>query len=279
MAPFRAQLLAICMVVCLAAPLCARQTAEPEGSPQDLRAFLNSVRELVSRRREAELAAKMQNLPLPDLRAWFLRHFGEDRGATFTERYEKLLPKLADRFIEEFRAETKIPGIAFRVERIPGDENKEGPPEHTLLEGFREPVALWKLTSSVRGTEGSLDLGYFVFVDGHFRLIPTQVFISFSGAPPRIRVDEKEQRMQLVNQARPRYPIAARQERVSGTVVLRVIIATDGTIKELTVLSGHRLLAPAAVEAVRQWRYRPTLLAGRPVEVITTIEVTFSLGP
>lgn len=274
----RTLLIALWLAVGLVAPVLAQQTEESVGSPQDLRAFLNTTWELVSARRDAELAAKMQHLPLPDHRAWFLRHFGEDRGGTITERYEELLPKLADRFIDVFRAETKIREIAFRVERLSGEGNEKESLERMIVEELRVPVALWKLSSSVRGTEGSLTLGYFVFVDGHFRLIPNEAFFSSTGPTPQIRVGEKTQQLQLVSQARPHYPIVARQERVSGTVILRAIIATDGTIKELAVLSGHRLLAPAAVDAVRKWRYRPTLVGGRPAEVITTIEVTFLLG-
>ena len=65
---------------------------------------------------------------------------------------------------------------------------------------------------------------------------------------------------------------------LSGTVRLRAIIATDGSIQHLEVLSGSEILARAAVDAVRQWRYRPTLLSGVPVEIETYITVTFVLG-
>jgi periplasmic protein TonB len=76
----------------------------------------------------------------------------------------------------------------------------------------------------------------------------------------------------------PVYPPLARQARIAGAVMLEGIIARDGTVKNLRVLSGHPLLAGAALEAVRQWRYRPTLLNGEPVEVIAPIAVNFVLG-
>ena len=66
--------------------------------------------------------------------------------------------------------------------------------------------------------------------------------------------------------------------RVSGVVELMGIIATDGRIRELKLLSGNPLLAPAALEAVRQWVYEPTLLNGEPVELIATISVIFRLN-
>ena len=59
---------------------------------------------------------------------------------------------------------------------------------------------------------------------------------------------------------------------------LEAVIGRDGAIANLTVISGHPLLIPAALDAVRKWRYRPTLLNGTPVEVITTVDVNFTLG-
>lgn len=82
----------------------------------------------------------------------------------------------------------------------------------------------------------------------------------------------------LVNQVQPAYPPLARQARISGDVVLHAIIDTDGRVTQLQVVSGHPLLVQAAMEAVRQWRYRPTTLNGDPVQVDTTITVTFQLG-
>jgi protein TonB len=76
----------------------------------------------------------------------------------------------------------------------------------------------------------------------------------------------------------PVYPEDARLGRISGTVRLHVIIGTDGTMKQLEVISGHPMLQKAALDAVRQWRYQQTLLNGEPVEVDTTIDVIFSLN-
>jgi TonB family protein len=76
----------------------------------------------------------------------------------------------------------------------------------------------------------------------------------------------------------PEYPEAAKEARISGTVVLQAVIGRDGRISALKVVSGHQTLQQAALDAVRQWRYRPYLLNGDPVEVMTTINVIFSLG-
>jgi protein TonB len=96
--------------------------------------------------------------------------------------------------------------------------------------------------------------------------------------PERVRVGGQVQSARLVNQARPVYPPLARQARVQGTVRLEAVINKDGVIEELKVISGHPLLVQAALDAVQQWRYQPTLLNGVAVEVITTIDVNFTLG-
>lgn len=105
------------------------------------------------------------------------------------------------------------------------------------------------------------------------------------GAPPppkptasRIRQGGSVQAALLVNKVQPVYPPLARQTRISGTVRLHAIISKTGSVESLEVLSGHPLLVRAAMDAVQQWRYKPTLLNGEPVEVNTTIDVIFSLN-
>jgi protein TonB len=97
-------------------------------------------------------------------------------------------------------------------------------------------------------------------------------------APKRIRVGGQVQAAQLVNKVQPLYPALAKQARIQGTVRLQAVIAKNGSVEELQVLSGHPLLVQAALDAVKQWRYRPTLLNGEPVEVVTTIDVVFTLS-
>ena len=77
----------------------------------------------------------------------------------------------------------------------------------------------------------------------------------------------------ILEQAQPAYPPLARMARIQGKVTLHAIIDKEGRVAELQVISGHPLLVEAALAAVRNWRYRPTLLSGRPVEVETSITV------
>jgi len=96
--------------------------------------------------------------------------------------------------------------------------------------------------------------------------------------PDPVRIGGQVMMAKLVRQVTPVYPPLARQARVTGTVQLQAVIGRDGRIQDLQVVGGHPLLIAAAVEAVRQWVYQPTTLNGTPVEVLTTIDVIFTLS-
>jgi protein TonB len=97
-------------------------------------------------------------------------------------------------------------------------------------------------------------------------------------APTKITVIRRSvmEAASLIHQVKPEYPDIARRARVQGVVVMEAVINKDGAIDSLRVVSGNPLLNQAAVDAVKQWRYRPTLLNGEPVDVVTTITVTFT---
>jgi len=95
-------------------------------------------------------------------------------------------------------------------------------------------------------------------------------------APHRLLVAHLEPAM-LVQRVEPQYPPLARQIHREGQVELRAVIATDGTIQSLQVVSGDPLFVRSATDAVSQWRYRPTVLNGQPVEIETYITVIYTL--
>jgi protein TonB len=95
--------------------------------------------------------------------------------------------------------------------------------------------------------------------------------------PQRVRVSQGVTKGLLIRRIEPSYPPLAKAARVQGEVILKAIIDKDGMIQDLQLVSGHPMLVPSAIDAVRQWRYKPYLLNGQPVEVETTITVIFSL--
>src|SRR5437660_4636907 len=94
----------------------------------------------------------------------------------------------------------------------------------------------------------------------------------------RVRVSQGVSQGLLIKKVQPSYPPLARQARIQGTVTLQAEISKDGTIENLRLISGHPMLAPSAIEAVKQWRYKPYMLNGEPVAVETTVMVNFPLS-
>jgi protein TonB len=96
-------------------------------------------------------------------------------------------------------------------------------------------------------------------------------------AAPPVRISHMSEG-DLIRKTLPVYPPLARMARIQGQVVLQAVISKQGVIENLKVVTGHPMLVPAAIDAVRQWRYRPYVLNNEPVEVETQITVNFSLA-
>jgi TonB family protein len=105
---------------------------------------------------------------------------------------------------------------------------------------------------------------------------PSSTFPSTPGVQ-RLPVGGSVQQAMLVSKPDPEYPPLARQARIQGTVRFNVVIGVDGRVSNMTLISGHPLLAPAAQAVVREYVYQPTLLNGEPVQVVTQVDVNFTL--
>jgi periplasmic protein TonB len=106
----------------------------------------------------------------------------------------------------------------------------------------------------------------------------TPVSVPKIATPQRVRVSQGVTEGLLVHKVQPAYPPLARQARIQGSVVIAALIGKDGSIQNLKVTSGHPMLTQAALDAVRQWKYKPYYLNGEPVEVDTQITVNFTLA-
>ncbi len=159
----------------------------------------------------------------------------------------------------ELRTPTKIP------EKVKMIKEEEAPP----------PVA--SIGGVVGGVPGGVPGGQMGGVIGGI-ISSTPVAVPKVATPQRVRVSQGVSQGLLIHQVKPQYPPLARQARIQGAVVLQAVIAKDGTIQNLHLVSGHPMLAPAAIEAVKQWRYKPYFLNGEPVEVETQITVNFTLA-
>lgn len=108
--------------------------------------------------------------------------------------------------------------------------------------------------------------------------VPAPVESTGGVVPQRVRVSQGVMHGLLVTKVNPGYPPDAQDQRIQGVVLLNATIDKEGNISRIELISGHPLLAPAAIDAVKQWKYRPYLLNGVPVEVETQIQVNFTLS-
>ncbi len=99
-----------------------------------------------------------------------------------------------------------------------------------------------------------------------------------AATPQRVKVSAGVTTGMVIRKVQPTYPPLAKQARISGPVVLQAVIGKDGTIQNLRAVSGHPMLIQSAIDAVRQWKYKPYFLNGDPVEVDTQVTVNFTLA-
>jgi len=140
-----------------------------------------------------------------------------------------------------------------------------------------EPPPTTGVAGVVGGVPGGVPGGSMGGVLGGM-LSSTPVAIPKAATPQRVRVSQGVSQGLLIHKVQPVYPPLARQARIQGMVVLQAMIGKDGTIQNLHVVSGHPMLTGAALDAVKQFRYKPYYLNGEPVEVETTINVNFTLA-
>jgi TonB family protein len=111
-------------------------------------------------------------------------------------------------------------------------------------------------------------------VHGRFEKLQRRFELLMRG---RLRVPPEQQRARLISSVKPNYPVLARQQQLEGRVRLEVDIDAEGKVVNVRLLTGHPLLASAADEAVRHWRYAPAVMDGKPVSVVTTVDFEFRL--
>src|SRR5713226_9301922 len=159
----------------------------------------------------------------------------------------------------QLRTPTKIP------EKVQMIKEEEAPPPVMSASGV------------VGGVPGGVPGGQMGGVIGGI-ISSSAVPIPKVATPQRVRVSQGVTQGLLLRKIQPAYPPLARQARIQGSVLLQAEISKEGTIQNLRLISGHPMLAPAAIEAVKQWRYKPYILNGEPVEVETQITVNFTLS-
>ena len=111
-----------------------------------------------------------------------------------------------------------------------------------------------------------------------FLLLSCALLVAQARMPVRVRIGAEYAEGMVVKKVAPVYPPLARQARIQGTVTLQVIVSKEGDVQNIQLFSGHPILAPAAIDAVKQWKYKSYQLNGEPISFETQVKVNFTLA-
>jgi TonB family protein len=291
--------------------LCAQESAPPQSAaspakpprldfPDTPGGLEHLAKQIIKAQKEGDTAlasALAQSMVLPDPANWYLQTFGpgiaNDEGAKYAAGQKSVPNEILKFFFGAIQNHFTDVSAARFAESC--DDNA-GETAFGTLQLRLQPVPLYELRLKNGGQ--FLRLFALVYVDGGFRFVlapRVPDHFPFVGRPdPRpkvqvvpdpadhdtkpLRIGGNVQAARIINRVQPIYPEIARSEHLQGTVRLHAIIAKDGSISQLVVLHGYCSLAKSSVNAVKKWRYTPTLLLGQPVEVDTTIDVIFALN-
>jgi periplasmic protein TonB len=146
------------------------------------------------------------------------------------------------------------------------------------VKNIKEEEAPAPVSGVIGGVEGGVPGGTAGGVIGSLLSTPTHTAsVPTIAAPKRVRVSTGISEGLLSHRVEPLYPLIAQRARIEGTVELKAVISKEGTIEGLQRINGHPLLVTAAMDAVKQWRYRPYMLNGEPLEVETVVVVNFHM--
>jgi TonB family protein len=297
-------LAALSLAVCLQAQTPSRSSSAPASStpvldyPDSPAGLEHLVKDILKAQREndgARADALLRSFVLPSPRQWYPQVFG-NRAITAAAYYEKASAAIAPHLAQTF-LELDVAGVseihAYRFEDS-CDDAASADAFGTLVSRV-QPIPLYDLRF-VKG-DNSAHLFPIVYVDGAFRFVlppsikvPEQprtqpasakqesAVLDSAGDSALLKVDRLVQQTKLTHRVAPVYPGIAMKEHLQGEVLLQVVLAKDGTVREIRAVEGPCSLAKSALEAVRQWRYTPTLSNGSPVEVLTEISLDFQLN-
>ncbi|MBI3404337.1 MAG: energy transducer TonB [Acidobacteria bacterium] len=248
-------------------------------SEEGLRQFLSDFVTAIRAKDDKKASQLAKSTLIPNADEWFHRVFGDKDADRLSQNYR------SRDFIEAVRAQ--FTGFARRKEPLQFMALKYGDVQtptddkwvNVTLASMKQATAIYKAGYQVGSAKEPYSLEYFFYIDGGFRFVDLPLLSLIDGAPPiRIRVGGDVQVAKSIRQSPPIYSEEARKQKVQGAVLLQITIGRDGLVTNAEAVSGHPLLVPMAIEAVKRWQYKPTLLNGAPVEVVTVVQVVFTLS-
>lgn len=262
-----------------AASASASNQRGPDAIPESaagLQAQLEGILGAV-RNHDARYEDLISDLRIPEGTDWFAATFGEEVGSTVAANYERSWAAYKEQIVWIFQNTSKARLTEVDVKPYSATSP---PTQDSFLQAVlkdAKTAAIFYTAVAVKGRKSSVLPGVYVYVRGAFRIVNWAAFYGLPNVRPiRIRVSTSVAMSQLVHQVNPAMSEDARRQDLQGHVVLHIVIDRDGDVAQAQPVSGPELLAKAAIEAVRQWHFKPTVLNGDSVEVDTTVEFFFS---
>jgi TonB family protein len=220
----------------------------------------------------------ISDLQVPESANWFAATFGEEIGQNLAATYKSSWKDYKDNIRNMFRdSGTKKHTQAFVKEFSTSSLAHNDSFIQSILRNANGPLVVYTAGAGKNRESDSLP-GVYLFAQGKFRVVNWRTFYDLPKVKSmRIRVGGQVA-PQLIHHVNPIPQSDALHQQVHGTVVVHVVIDRDGNVAQLEPVSGPPELINAAVEAAHQWRYKPTILNGDPVEVDTTITIAFGGG-
>lgn len=272
----------------VAAAVAASLPALPRTYPDSAGGLEHLFKDYIAARQNspqlAEAYVRSLSLPHPD--EFFRELFVDGAAATAAAAYDRDGNKALEAFSTVVGQALQEGFRDISVKKYTDACDDSAPPFiYPVLILRRSPIPMYEVRMAKVGSFRSF--WALAYVDGGFRFLGMITAAAYPmngertsgpGAPIRIKTGVSVQAAKLIKKVTPEYPSEARREYAEGTVRIHAIIGRDGSVEHLQVVSGICSLSRSAVKAVRHWRYSPTLLNGKPVEVDTTIDVIYSLG-
>lgn len=272
-----------------------------ESRSSELQAFPEAVEGLKSQMETLLLAAEQgdsevllaqtKNLVMASPEEWFREVFGTIRGTYFAEQYQQIASRVPEILAQELHQ-----AVSVKLTRVEVKQFKERcemtltSQEYPALRAMIKVASLYRVQFLDRSGQRGKVLRFLVYRDGAFRYVGSlqiapedyplggvEVKSDSQAQRSPMRIEAPVQQSRRVESDRPRYPDRAKAMRIQGTVRFLALIDREGNVKHLELVEGHCWLVDAAEKALRRWRYTPTLVDGQPVEVITTLQVVYTL--
>ncbi|MGC2829796.1 MAG: energy transducer TonB [Candidatus Acidiferrum sp.] len=274
-----------------AAPMSEGQAEAYPNTSEGLQKLITEILraiEVKDSEREKEL---IHSLLLPTNSTWFVEEYGAGFGTSLAAAYRRMEPELEQEILTIYQGNLERGWRLPKISRYTDPESVNYPID-TFLNCMNQIVPLYQTAfqgnsqsfwysqkpgenrKQVAGDPG----GFFIYDRGGFRFIPGEVLMKLPRQRPvRIRLDLELMESKLVVKVPVKVPVEAITKHISGRVVVQLILDIGGNIKESKVLEGNPILSAAVMDAVKQWRFAPTMLDGDPVEVELEIPMTFDM--